>query len=186
MIENKDNRHWEVLESKYLIQEPWCTVRKDRVKLPTGVIMPDYYVLEYPNWVNILGVTKENKFVFVKQYRHGLRINTYELPAGVCEDTDSSPMESAQREMLEETGYGGGKWELLTVISPNPGTHTNLCYCFLATDLSKIAEQHLEQTEDLEVELLTLDEVKDILNQDLVKQAMHATPLWKYLALYAK
>lgn len=178
-----DNKQWQVLNSEYLIREPWCTVRKDRVKLPTGAEIPSYYILEYPNWVNILAITRDKEFVLVKQYRHGIGQTLYELPAGVCDDTDASPLESAQRELLEETGYGNGDWSLFTAISANPGTHTNLCYCYLATDVEKVTEKHLEETEDLEVELLSLQEVQQILINDDIKQALHVTPLWKYIAL---
>ena len=178
-----DPKKWTVLSSKYLIEKDWCTVRVDSVKLTNGNIIPDYYVLEYPNWANVIAITKDQEFIFVYQYRHGLQQRFYELPAGVCDDTDSSPLESARRELLEETGYGNGQWEELTVISANPGTHSNLCYCFVATDVEKIDSQHLEPTEDLFVEKLSLAEVKQLLLDDKIKQSMHAAPLWKYMAL---
>lgn len=178
----EENKNWETLNSEYLLKGPWCTVRQDHVRLPSGVEIPDYYVFEYSNWANVVAITKEQQFVMVKQYRHGLGIRTYELPAGVCDDTDANPMASAKRELYEETGYGGGEWQLLTVVSANSGTHTNLCYCYLATNVEKISTQHLEETEDIEVVLLSLDQLKEVLQQDLMKQAMQTAPLWKYMA----
>ena len=68
-------------------------------------------------------------------------------------------------------------------ISANPGTQTNLTYCFLATGVEKQAEAHLEDTEELSVHLLSVDEVKALLLGDEIKQALHAAPLWKYMAL---
>ena len=91
-------------------------------------------------------------------------------------------MVSAQRELLEETGYGNGTWKEYMQISPNPGTHTNITYCFLATDVEKISEQHLEDTESLTVHLLSLQEVKELLQQGNIRQALMAAPLWKYMA----
>lgn len=61
-------------------------------------------------------------------------------------------------------------------------THTNITYCFLATDVEKISEQHLEDTESLSVHLLTLTEVKELLEKGEIKQALMAAPLWKYIA----
>lgn len=180
---NSKHQNWQILNSSYILKEPWCTVRVDHVKLPTGVEIPQYYILEYPNWVNVLAITTDGKFVMVYQYRHGIQQRRYELPAGVCDPTDSTPMEAAKRELLEETGYGNGKWQELTVLSANPGTHTNYCHCFLAIDVEKISEQHLESTEDLEIALLTQEEVKNLLLNDEIKQAIHSTPLWKYFAL---
>lgn len=80
-------------------------------------------------------------------------------------------------------GYGNGNWSELMVIGVNPSTHTNLTYCYLATDVESVMAQHLEDTEDLSVHLLTLDEVKELLLNDQIKQALHAAPLWKYMAM---
>ena len=102
-----DDRKWEIIESEYLIRRPWLTARRDRVKLPTGVEIPEYYILEYPDWVNVIAITKEGKFVLVRQYRHGIKETRYEICAGVCE-TGEEPLLSAQRELYEETGYGNG------------------------------------------------------------------------------
>lgn len=172
---------WKVLSSKYLFQKPWATIRVDHVKLVNGTEIPDYYVYEYPNWVNVLATTEDDKVIIIQQYRHGLGESIYEIPAGVCDDTDKNPLESAQRELFEETGYGGGEWELLMTVSPNPGTNTNLCYCFFAKNVVRVSSQHLEPTEDIELSLMTVNEVKQLLLNDEFKQAMHAAPLWKYL-----
>ena len=181
-METPKNRNWKVLKSEYLSRQPWFTVRKEEVELPNGNRIPEYYIFEYPEWINVIAITKEQKFVFVSQYRHGLGITAYELCAGVCEKEDASPLISAQRELLEETGYGNGNWSELMVIGVNPSTHTNQTYCYLATDVEPVTVQHLEATEDLSVHLLTLDEVKKLLLDDRIKQALHAAPLWKYMA----
>lgn len=180
MENKKDDKAWKVLKSEYLFQEPWLTVRKEHVQLPNGNEIPDYYILDYPDWVNVIAITKEKKFVLISQYRHGLGYTAMELCAGVTEKYDPSPLVSAQRELLEETGYGNGEWRLYTELSANPGTHTNMTYCYLATDVEKIADQNLEATEDISVHLLTAEEVKAILLRDGIKQALQAAPLWKY------
>lgn len=185
-MEETQNKKWKVLDSKYLARKPWFTVRSEKVELPNGNQIPDYYVLEYPDWVNVIAITKDKKFVFVNQYRHGLGIVAYELCAGVCEKEDASPLISAQRELLEETGFGGGTWREYMVLSVNPSTHTNLTYCYLATDVEPVGLQHLEATEDLTVHILTLEDVKELLQKDKIKQALHAAPLWKYIAEHLK
>lgn len=158
MEKSKDT--WTVLSSEYLHRAPWLTVRKDHVVLPNGNHIPSYYILEYPNWVNTIAITRNGQFVFIRQYRHGIQETSYELCAGVCEEEDGSPMVSAQRELLEETGYGNGVWK----------------------EFMQISEQHLEDTENLTVHLLSLQEVKDLLQQGSIRQALMAAPLWKYMA----
>lgn len=173
---------WKLLDSTYLIRRPWLTARRDTVQLPDGRINPEFYILEYPTWVNVIAITKDGKFVMVEQYRHGLQDVFTELVAGVAE-TGEPPLDAARRELLEETGYGNGKWELHTVLSQNPSSTTNLTYSFLATDVELLTEQHLDATEDIAVKLLSENEVKQLLLSDTMKQSLMAAPLWKYFAL---
>lgn len=173
---------WKILESRYLIRRPWLTARVDKVELPNGVVHPEYYVLEYPTWVNIIAITTDGRFVMVEQYRHGLGDVFTELVAGVAEKGEE-PLQAARRELLEETGYGGGEWQLYTVLSANPGSMNNLTYTFLATGVEPMSEQLLDATEDIAVRLLTADEVKAMLLSNEMKQSLMAAPLWKYFAL---
>lgn len=173
---------WEVLDSEYLFRRPWLTVRRDKVRLPNGVVHPEYYVLEYPTWINVIALTTDGKFVMVKQYRHGLGVVATELCAGVAE-AGEEPLEAAKRELLEETGFGGGEWELHSVLSANPGSQNNLSYSFIARGVVPMTSQHLDETEDIKVEILDESEVWDILVNDRLKQALMVAPLWKYFAL---
>lgn len=173
---------WRVLASEYLHNRPWLTVRKERLQMPNGNIVPDYYVLEYANWVNIIAITPKHEFVLVRQYRHGIGKTCFELCAGVCEPEDASPLVSAQRELLEETGYGRGTWTEFMCLAPNASANTNYSYCFIAEGVEKIGEQTLEESEDLTVHLFSFDEVKSLLENGEIVQATMAAPLWKYMA----
>ncbi|MDJ1468611.1 NUDIX hydrolase [Xanthocytophaga flava] len=179
-----DPQPWKVLASEYIAKEPWFTVRKEKVEMPNGSQIASYYVSEFPDWVNVIAVTKDQKIVLVKQYRHGIGKVSYELCAGVCDPTDKSPLESAQRELMEETGYGGGSWQEWMVICPNPSIQTNYTHCFLATDVEWLQEPTLEHTEDITVHLLSKQDVRALLNNNEILQALMAAPLWKYLALF--
>lgn len=177
---NEDGK-WETISSEYLFRRPWLTVRHDKVRLPDGRINPEFYVLEYPDWVNIIAITENGEFVMERQYRHGLDKTCYEIAAGVVENGET-PLEAARRELEEETGYGGGDWKELMLISGNPSTTSNLTHCFLAEGVKKVSAQHLDSTEDLSVCLLSLDQVRQLLVHDKIRQALMAAPLWKYFA----
>ena len=181
-MEESKEKAWKTLSSEYLFRRPWLTVRREQMLLPNGNRIPEYYILEYPDWVNTIAITKEGQFVLIRQYRPGLGRTAYELCAGVCEKEDASPLVSAQRELWEETGYGKGNWKEYMVVSANASTHTNLTYCFLATDVERIDRQHLETTEDLTVHLLSYEEVKQLLVDNEMMQALMVAPLWKYVA----
>ena len=181
-MEKPKNRPWKVLSSEYLARKPWFTVRHESLELPDGRRVPDYYVFEYPDWINITAITRQGEFVLIDQYRHGLGETSYEIPAGVVEPSDASLLDAARRELREETGYGGGEWRLLTSISANPATQNNLTHCFLATGVERIGEQQLDATEDIRVHLFSRSEVLELLRTDRIRQALMAAPLWRYFA----
>lgn len=176
---------WRVLRSEYLFKRPWLTARKDEVQLPDGRINPEYYILEYPDWVNVIAFTKDGQMILERQYRHGLGKTCYELPCGVIEEGEE-PLEAAKRELLEETGYAGGVWQAWMTLSPNASANSNLVHCFLARDVEKVAEQDLDPTEDIAVSLHPEGFVRDLLADNQVMQAQMAAPLWKYFYLRDK
>ena len=77
MKHEPEDKPWQVLSSEYLFREPWLTVRRDHLLLPNGNHIPAYYVMEYPDWVNVIAITREGQFVLVRQYRHARRVTAY-------------------------------------------------------------------------------------------------------------
>lgn len=182
MIPKIINRPWKVLSSKLILDlGVWLKVRQELVELPGGRTIPTWFVLEFPDWVNVIAITKDGRFVMEDQYRHALGETHMEICAGVV-DPGETPLEAAKRELSEETGFGGGKWELFMRLSPNPTNHNNISWTFLATDVEPLEAQHQEVTEDIRVHLLTRSELEQVLQSGEIIQALHAAPLWKYLA----
>ena len=163
---------WKVLESEYLFRQPWFTVRKEKCELPNGKIMQAYYTIEYPTWVSAFALTKENKVVLVKQYRHGLNVISSETPGGVVDDGES-PETAIARELKEETGFEFQSFEHLGKISANPATTNNYMHMFLAREGEKVAEQKLDETEDVEVITYSIDEIKQLVRERKIVQALH-------------
>lgn len=177
----KEIKKWELLGSEYLIRRPWLTARRDRLRLPNGRIHEEYYILEYPEWVNVIAITKEGEFVMVEQYRHGLGDVFVELCAGVVEEGED-PLEAAKRELKEETGFSGGEWRLINKICQNPASCTNYAYCYVAEGVELTDSQHLDATEDVAVKKLTEQQLIEMLRQDKIKQSLMLAPLWHYFA----
>ena len=173
---------WKTLSSEYIIKRPWLTARKDTLEMPNGKIVPEFYVLEYPTWLNVIAITEEGQFVMVEQYRHGLDIVEFELCAGVMENSDDNVLVAAQRELLEETGYGGGEWEEFMVLSANPTSMNNLSHTFIARNVKLVSTQHLEDSEDIRVHLFSREELMQLLQHGEIMQSLMVAPLWRYFA----
>ena len=168
---------WKTLSSEYLFNDTWFTVRVDTCQKPDGKIISPYYVYEFPTWASALALTEDKKVVMVRQYRHAIEDTILEIPGGCVDDTDPSFEHAIARELMEETGYEFSRYEYLGKISPNPSTNSNWMHMFLATGGKKVGEQTLDHNEEIEVVLVTIDELKQLLKDHQLPQAMHVTAI---------
>ena len=164
---------WKILES----QQIYKYVRIDKCELPNGMML-EGFVLEYGDWATILAVTKQQEVVLVRQYRHGAQKVILELPGGVMEAEDESPMYTARRELLEETGYTSDNFIQIGCVSPNPANQTNLIYSFLALDADKVSSQNLDETEEIEVVLKPFEEVVAMAKSSELFQSMQVSAIF--------
>ncbi len=170
--------NWKLLESKYVYRDRWLRARADKCELPDGRIMEPYYVIEVPDWTNMVIITKEQRIVLVRQYRHALGTTTLELPGGILEQGES-PKESAIREMHEETGYVSDEVEFLMKISPNPALNNNTAYFFLAIDAEKLTDTKFDPFEDIVIETFSKDELKQLLEEGKLQHGVQQGAIYQ-------
>ncbi|WP_017304047.1 NUDIX hydrolase [Spirulina subsalsa] len=151
-------RKWQKLNSKWIIQNEWCTIRQDTVQLSSGKILDDYFINLRPDVALVLPVTPQQDVVFVRQYRHGVEKILLELPAGKFDPTEEDSLTAAQRELEEETGYISSQWSKLTTVHDSPVQDTNQVHIFLAENVVLEGTQHLDENEELEVVLMPFPE----------------------------
>lgn len=171
------NLIWKTLSSNYVHKGPWATLRADKCEMPDGRIVPAYFVLEYPNWSNAVAITQEGKILLVRQYRHAAQIVSLELPGGVIEDGEA-PEDAIKRELLEETGYRFDEVEQIAIVYANPATGDNHTYCYIARNGKKTQLQNLDPHEEIIVEEYTIAEIKQLLAENKIAQALHCTNLF--------
>ena len=169
---------WKTLKSEYLFNDRWFKVRRETCRRPDGKIVEPYYVYDFPEWVSAVALTEDGRFIFERQYRHALGVTQFEIPGGCIDPEDAGPEAAIARELREETGYEFSSFKLLGRTSSNPSTNSNWMHFFLATGGVKTAEQSLDDNEDIEIHLFTLEEVKDLLRRNEILQAMHCTALF--------
>ena len=168
---------WKVLSSQYLFNVPWMTLRVEKCELPNGKIMPAYYILEYPSWVSAFALTKDNKVIMVKQYRHGLGVISTELPGGVVDKGETTESAIA-RELREETGYKFDSFEYIGKICANPATSNNYMHMYIARGGVEVSAQSLDETEDVEVVIYEIEEVMKLVKENKIVQALHTATIF--------
>jgi 8-oxo-dGTP pyrophosphatase MutT (NUDIX family) len=162
---------WDVVSSVRRDQLRIFGLRVDRAVSPRTGVAHEFYVLESGNWVNVIPVTPEREVVLIRQYRHGTREVTLEIPGGIIEPGDS-PQAAARRELREETGYEAGEMVGLGFVHPNPAFLDNRCYTFIARNARRTGPQTQDEKEDIEVLLKPLAEIPALIREGRITHSL--------------
>lgn len=157
----QSERLWKTLSSSQVLDTPYLRVRREQVELPTGVILPNYYIIENRGWVGIVPFTADGRFLINNQYKHGIGHKVLEFPAGGIDEGEDNPLRTAYRELMEETGYSvePDKMELLAEMIANPTGAITRIWWYLARDVRKTGEQKVDPAEEIENFLVTPTEL---------------------------
>jgi ADP-ribose diphosphatase len=132
----------------------------------------DFFVLDAPDWVNIIPLTSKREVVMIRQWRHGIADFTLEIPGGMVDEDDPSPRYAARREMREETGYDSGRILALGRVHPNPAIQPNVCHSFLAREVRVTSTPRFDSAEETEVELVPLSRIKPLIVSGRIMHAL--------------
>jgi 8-oxo-dGTP pyrophosphatase MutT (NUDIX family) len=168
---------WKVLSSEEVHLAGFFRLRRDRCELPDGRVMPRYYVVEFPDWVNVVPITKDGQVVMVEQYRHGAGETFLEIPGGMTHSPKEDHLSGGRRELAEETGYEANEWIYCGHQFPNPALQNNKLHTYLALDCEFAGKQHLDPFEDLKVKLMPLREVQAAFHAGEFKHALISVSL---------
>ena len=173
---------WEIKESEILVSTGFFKLRKDKVYMPHIKEDKPAFIAEHYDWVNVVAITPQEEIVFTKQYRHGIQRVCLEIPGGMMEKDDTSPGEAIKRELMEETGYSGDHIQSLGKISPNPAFQNNFVHPFLMKGVTRMGDQNLDETEEIEVILIPKKEIPSLIESGEISQLFTIASL--YLAFH--
>lgn len=153
-------------------------------KSPDSGVEGTFFLVDSPDWMTIIPLVKndlgEDCFLMVKQYRHGSDSITLEFPAGMV-DPGEEAIETAVRELSEETGFKSSDIQKIGSINPNPAFMTNKTTTFLARDLEKIGQQHLDEHEEIECVFVPIKEFDSMVGGEVVNSAITIQSYYFYL-----
>jgi 8-oxo-dGTP pyrophosphatase MutT (NUDIX family) len=175
---------WQKLSSKALGDYRIFTVRSDEKVSPRTGQKHDFYIIDCVDWVNVLAVTPDERLVMVEQYRHGTNTVELEIPGGIMDASESSPVETGVRELREETGYEGEKARLLGNVFANPAIMSNTCHTVIVENCSLKHAVEFDSGEDLITRLVPVADVSQLveagkIRHPLVVVALYYFDLWR-------
>lgn len=157
---------WELLERKKVYNSKFLSVYEDRVKLPRGEILDNYTVVRKPNIVIVVATDQDNNIITLREYKHAQDKILRVLPAGQMRDGESA-VETAKRELLEETGYGGGSFKELGVIYDYPTKDLHKVYIVRAEKVREKSKVRHENSESININVIAVHKLrKEIKNGD--------------------
>lgn len=147
MNRDPEPRPWEILDSEYALDHRWYKVRREKVRLPNGQVLDDYFTSVRPEIALVFAVHADGQVELVRQYKHGPRVITLEFPGGIVDENGETPLEAAQRELREECGAEAGQWQALGAVYDDPSKQNNRLHLFLAQEVRRVGQQKLDHSE---------------------------------------
>jgi 8-oxo-dGTP pyrophosphatase MutT (NUDIX family) len=172
-------RPWEILASRQQDHLRIFGLRIDRAVSPRTGRDHEFYILESRSWVNVIPLTPDEQVVLVRQYRHGTREVTLEIPGGIVDPGDR-PEEAARRELKEETGYAAGEIHALGFVHPNPAFLDNRCFSFVARGCLPVGRQQQDEKEDIEVALRPLAEIPAMIRNGEITHSLVIAAFYRF------
>ncbi len=175
---------WQINSVSELLHTPVFRVKLEKAVCPRNGKTGSFYVFDIPDWVNTVALTTSHEIVMIRQYRHGTKTFEYEIPGGLIDPEDESPVAAGMRELLEETGFAGESPFLMRSVNPNPAIQNNLCHTVFTSNARRASGTALEDGEDIETILLDIEKVRGMVHTGEIRHSLVLNALEHFFYLY--
>lgn len=175
MTENPDV--WATVSSRIVADCRVFKLREDTSVRENDGASSTFFVVENPDWVNIVAITKDREAVLIEQFRHGTGSMILEIPGGMADEGEDS-REAAARELIEETGYTTGRMIAIGSSYPNPAIQNNTIHHFLTLDCEKTAAVAFDDHESIATRLVPLHELEDLVHNGEITHSLAITAIY--------
>jgi len=171
---------WRTIGSRPLGDYRIFTLRSDRKVSPRNGSEHDVFIIDSVDWVNVVALTPDDCLVMVEQYRHGTQTVELEIPGGMVDREDRSPLAAGERELREETGYEGENARLIGKIFPNPAMMSNTCHTVLVEQCRLRHRVELDHGEDLITRLIPVADIPRLVGAGTIRHSLVAVALYYF------
>jgi 8-oxo-dGTP pyrophosphatase MutT (NUDIX family) len=173
-------RPWPKTYSKQVADFRIFQIRSDLRQSPRTGHEHEFFVLECVNWVNVVPVTRDEHLVMVEQFRHGSDTIELELPGGMIDPGESSPLAAGLRELREETGYEGQNARVIGEVLPNPAIMNNSCFTILVEDCELKHATAFDHSEDLVTRLVPIKDIPEFVSAQKIRHSLVVVALYYF------
>ena len=152
---------WTRKKSKEIADCRIFKVREDFCERDSDGKAATFFVIENPDWVNVIALTEKGEVVLIEQFRHGSEEIILEIPGGMLDENEDTET-AAKRELLEETGYTSDELVYLGKSRPNPAIQNNWIYHYAALKSEKTGDTDFDEHESVVTKLVPLSEIESL------------------------
>jgi 8-oxo-dGTP pyrophosphatase MutT (NUDIX family) len=171
---------WPLLRTENLGDFRIFRIRRDWRRSPRTGREHDFFVLNAPDWVNVIALTPDREVVLVEQFRHGTATVDLEVPGGVMDAEDADPVATAVRELREETGYVGQHARLLGGVAANPAFLSNTCHTVLVENCVPVGEREFDPGEDIATRLVPASDLPRLVAEGRFRHSLVVAAIYHF------
>ena len=175
---------WKRKSSKEIADCRVFKVREDTCERQSDAKESTFFVVENPDWVNIIALTKNKEVVLIEQFRHGAEEVILEIPGGMIDNGEEAE-KAARRELLEETGFSADKFILLGKSHPNPAIQDNTIFHYLALECEQTENVSFDEHESVSTRIVLLEEAERLITDGVITHSLVVAAFY-YFSIYSR